>query len=126
MNHSLWDVRSREQAEDHQYREKIRQYDEALDVIRKATALRTSPGYDDFVKAVENLRDGAQRRHFADDSYTDPGLRESRGRVRAISDVLGLLLGTNAAELLAERRKALQNEFDDVQKRRPKPREEPQ
>lgn len=120
----FWDVKERERREEQQFTDKLRQYDDALLVIEKTTALRTSSGYTDFVKAIENLRDGAQKRLVSDDSYTDAGLRESRGRVRALNDILSLLVGTNAGDLLAERRASLQNELDDVLKRRPKPREE--
>lgn len=121
----IWDIRSREKAEEKQFTDKLRQYDEALEVIKRSSALRSAAGFTDFVKSIENLRDSAQRRLVSEDGYTDAGLREARGRVRALNDILSLLVGTNAGDLLAARRQALQNDFDDVLKRRPKPHKEP-
>lgn len=120
----FWDVRSKEAEEERRLREGIKSLELSLGVIKRAQSMRTASGYREFVESVASLRDNSQRNLVADDRLTDAGMREARGRVRALNDILGLLESEQASQQLEEKLAAMQNELDAAMKRRPKPREE--
>lgn len=124
MTDSFWDVRQHEEREERLFRQAIDEHQRRLAIVKRAEALRSATGFDDFVKAVESLRDQARVVMDTDEKLTDAGLREQRGKVRALTAILGLLKGQDMAQHLAREIKGLQNRLDEALKRRPIPREE--
>jgi len=119
MNHELWNVKAREQAEEARIRAVIKGLEGGIAVVKASVAMRTSSGYKAFLDAVTSLRDISRSALVQDNALTDAGLRESRGRVRALNEVLGLLESDRAASELEGRLEVAQNELAELLKRRP-------
>ena len=119
MNDSIWNVKAREQAEEARIRAVIKGLEGGIAVVKASVAMRTSSGYKAFLEAVTSLRDISRSSLVSDNGLTDAGLRESRGRVRALNEVLGLLESDRAAVELEGRLKVAQNELEAVLKQRP-------
>lgn len=96
----------------------------AITLQKRAMAMRTSPGYNDFLEAIRGVTEAAMRTLVAED-MTDAHMREQRGRVRAFQDVTKLLTNDRAIETLEGRLQELQNAAQEALRRRPKPRGEP-
>lgn len=126
MNHDLWNVKAREEAEEAHLRSVITGLKGGIELVKASIAMRTSSGYADFLKACTSLRDISRSTLVHDNALTDAGLRESRGRVRALNEVLGLLSSDTAAAELEGRLEVAQNELDAALQRRPgKPTKDP-
>lgn len=119
MNDSIWNVKAREQAEEARIRAVIKGLEGGIAVVKASVAMRTSSGYKAFLEAVTSLRDISRSSLVSDNGLTDAGLRESRGRVRALNEVLGLLESDRAASELEGRLKVAHAELDAVLKQRP-------
>tara|TARA_R110000803_G_scaffold48198_9_gene100101 strand:- start:1461 stop:1853 length:393 start_codon:yes stop_codon:yes gene_type:complete len=117
--HSIWDVKAREKVEEDRIRATIKGLEGGIAVVKASVAMRTSSGYAAFVGAVTSLRDISRSSLVADNTLTDAGLRESRGRVRALNEVLGLLESDKASAELEGRLQVAQNELDAVLHQRP-------
>ena len=124
MTNDLWDVKAREKEEEDRLRTEIKGIEGGLALIKASAAMRTATGYRDFVSAITSMRDIARSLLVSSDRLTDAGLRESRGRVRALNEVLGLLESDRAPQVLEDRLKAVQNELEAAMVRRPIKREE--
>lgn len=120
----FWDIRSREAAEERELKQQLEGIQRALQLGNRARALRGGEGFKEFVRAVEDLHDHALRR-LARAELGNDALREVRGKVEALRDVLALLQDTDRSlEILAAREQGLQNQLSAVLRARPKPRSE--
>lgn len=124
MTSDIWNVKAREKEEEDRLLTEIKGIEGGLALIKASVAMRTATGYRDFVSAITSMRDIARSLLVSSDRLTDAGLRESRGRVRALNEVLGLLESDRASQVLEDRLKAVQNELEAAMVRRPIKREE--
>lgn len=120
----FWDVREHEAAEERELEKQIDSLSSAIELGRRAMQIRNAPGFQDFLKAVHDLRDVAIRKLARDGKLTDIGMREQRGRVQAIEDVISLLKSDHMLEQLEVQRVARKNTLTGARQRRPKPRED--
>lgn len=121
MDH-FWDVRQQEAEEEKRVRLHVATIEAELSLAQRSAALRGAAGFADFMKALERLRDGVQRKLNFDQTLTDANLRETRGILRGITETIGLLTNPKVVQHLAEQLEAAQNHLGEVLKRRPKPR----
>lgn len=118
----LWDVKQAERQETDFLRRSIDTLDRAIGLATKAQALEHAPGYAEFVKAVEGVRDHAFRELLGTEKGSDY-MHRVQGRCQAFDNVLTLLQRSRKnTELLVARRGELQNQLDEAMRRRPKPR----
>lgn len=120
----FWSVRERERLETERLERDIMQLQAQLDTVKRVEALRHSPGFQDFLTSVKGLHALAREALVGDESYTDQGLREARGRVRALESVLALLTKTTIADTLAQQLAERKNLLAEALRRRPKPKPE--
>jgi hypothetical protein len=118
----FWSVQRREEEELRDLSHKLEGTERALNLAKRILAIRNAPGFQDFVDAVNDLQQHADRQLvgcLASDSY----MRHLQGKAQALRDVMALLSRTeNTATLLARQQKDLQNALDAARERRPKPR----
>ena len=120
----LWDIRAQERAEEEHLLAQIDSVQRAINLGRRAASMRNASGFQDFIQAVTDLHSHALKR-LAVGTFDDMGLREQRGRVQALRDVLGILERSDVAvEQLVAREEDLQNQLRAVRHARPKPRSE--
>lgn len=126
LEHSdtFWNVKAREQAEEDHYRRDILALSVQLDTIKKVEAIRHAPGFQDYLKAVQAQHALAREKLIGDDRLTNEGLREQRGRVKALESVLALLTKPQIADTLAEQLTERKNLLAEALRRRPKPKTE--
>lgn len=121
---NLWNVKAQEEAEERQLTDQIDSIQRAINLGRRSSALKNAAGFQDFVKAVTDLHTHAVRKLVVS-SFDDSALREQRGKVQALRDVLAVLERADAAvEQLAAQEAELQNQLKAVRHARPKPRSE--
>jgi len=120
----FWDVREHEAAEERELEKQIDSLSAAIDLGRRALQIRNAPGFQGFLEAVTDLRDVAVRKLARDNKLTDAGMREQRGCVQALEDVLSLLTSEQMVDLLEAQRQSRQNTLEGALRRRPKPRED--
>lgn len=119
----FWDIRERERAEEASLRKAIDILDATINFAKRAQAIRTAAGYNDFVASIRQLHVSAMSKLATDATLNNDALRELRGRVSALADLLSLVTSERATDLLEARKLQVQNDLDDALKRRPKPRE---
>lgn len=116
---NLWDVRAREKAEEKELLDRIDQSQRAINLGRRALALKSATGYSDFLKALRDAKLHAERAFLACHDSNDT-LRYRQGRVQGITDVLILLdQSENAVEQLAAQIERDQTELTELRKHRP-------
>lgn len=119
----FWDIHRHEAEEERGLRQEIDSRTAAIDMARRTGQIRNAPGFQDFLKAVQGLRDQAVKNLATDSRLTDVGLREQRGRVQALDDVLKLLTRDGILEHLELQKQHYENALAEALRRRPKPRE---
>lgn len=120
----LYDVKAQERAEDETLKQRRDQIERSMAVSRRALALRSAPGYEDFVKEVENCH-RAVARDLLVAKIDNNDLRETRGRARGLQDILTLLTKADLSMTALEQQlKDLQDEEQAMMRRRPKARPE--
>lgn len=115
----FWDVREREQAEEQALSSQIDSLERAVNVIHRTQALRHATGFADLVQALKGLLGSASQKLENDTRLTDPVLREQRGYVRALNDVIALLTREGQAEHLASQIEQRKNALAAARCRRP-------
>lgn len=120
----FWNVRDREAHEESFLRREIAQTQAQIEVRKRALALTHATGFQDFIKSLQVLHAANRERLVGDESLTDAGLREMRGRVRGIESVLSILTASDTDKVLAERLAERKNQLDEALKRRPRQRNE--
>jgi hypothetical protein len=116
----LWDVAARERESEQRLVARLKFVDAGIDTARRSEAIRNSIGYADLVKSIEALRDLEVRSLIADDRHTNEGLREHRGRVRGIEDVLRILTKESPVQMLEAEKAQLEAALVEERRRRPK------
>jgi len=120
----FWDIREQEALQERILRDKIDTVQRKLNLCRRSLALRGAAGFKDYLEATRELHQKALAK-LVGGHLDDGALREQRGRVMALRDVLvGLEKSDVAAQQLAEEESKLQNQLKAVLHARPKPRSE--
>lgn len=96
----------------------------ALELAKRASAIKDAPGFQDFVKALDDCIATATNRLISE-KMDDASLRELRGTVVGFQRVRALLHNSGSPSTLAQHLERLQNERVELLKRIPKPREKP-
>lgn len=122
---NFWNVKAQEAQQEEALRLKIEELRRATELGHRAGLIRTSPGYPAFLQAVQSLRDIAVRKLVTETKFTNDGMREQRGRVLALEDVLILLTREHVVDQLEAKRQTLEQELAQALERRPTKREEP-
>jgi hypothetical protein len=117
-------VQARERAEEDHLRREILEITVQLDTVKRVEALRNAPGFQDFVKSVQAQHTLSREKLVGDNRLTNDGLREQRGRVKALESVLSLLTKTQIVDTLAEQLAERKNLLAEALRRRPKPKPE--
>jgi hypothetical protein len=120
----FWSVKEREKEEELRLQAEIDGLKARIDMARRVASLQQATGFSDFVKAVRSLRDQELAGLVNDKALTDAGMREQRGRVKALDQVLSILTRDAVNVTLAEQLVERQNLMDEALKRRPIPRPE--
>lgn len=120
----FWDVRAREHEEERRLRQDIATIRSQMEVQSRVMALRQAAGFTDFLKSVTALRDASLSKLVNDDRYTDQGIREQRGRVRSLNDMLTLLTVDPVAQTLASQLKEREDLLAEALRRRPQPQQQ--
>jgi hypothetical protein len=120
----FWNVRARELDEERRLQADIDSVEASIVLAKKSVAIRNAPGFEDFLKAIKGLHSSSLVDLVTDAKLTDQGLREQRGRVRALEDVISLLTKSSMLEMLETHLAARKSLLEDVLKRRPKPKQE--
>lgn len=123
-NDSFWDVRRREQDEIDALQRDVLACTLQIDLLKKAEAIRHAPGFHDFLTALKGMHSLERDKLVGDNRFTNDGLRELRGRVKALESVLSLLTKPQTTGVLAERLEASKNALAEALKRRPRPKTE--
>lgn len=127
LNDKFWDVKAREQEEEDHLRRDILEITVQLETINRAKALQHAPGFQDLVKGFQAEHALAREKLVGDNRLTNDGLREQRGRVKALESVLARLTKPKIEETLAQQLQERKNLLAAALQRRPKPKtEEPQ
>ncbi len=118
----FWDVREQERQEEAALRNHIDQLERSINLGKRALAIKNAPGYQDFLQAIQDVRQGHLNALASTSSQkTNEELRELRGRCHAIADILAILAKTEmAVEQLAAMASARQNELEEHRRRRPR------
>lgn len=120
----FWSIQERERRELEQLERDMLSIQAQIDVARRVEVLRHAPGFQDFLVAVQGLHALAREKLVGDESYTNEGLREARGRVRGLESVLALLTKPTVADQLAQDLAQRKNQLAEALRRRPKPKQE--
>lgn len=114
----FWDIRGQERAEEQALRQRGEALERAINLGKRAQALRHQPGYEDFLKAIQGCLEGVTRQMLNQD-LSDSGLRFQQGRAQALRDVLTLLAKADQNIQVLERQLSEVKEADALF-RRPK------
>ena len=117
----IWNLRAQEDRALLELDNGIASVSKALDMARRASALRDSSGFPDFIAALDGVIRFAEDRMISAD-LSDHELREARGQATAYRRVRTMLTSTDSADVLASKLEELQNRRSEVSKRIPKPR----
>jgi hypothetical protein len=116
---SFWDIRAHEQAEEDSISRQITSLQKAIEMGRRVAQIRHAPGFKEFLDATKDLRDAAVRKLVTDGTFTNEGLREQRGRVNGLDDVIALMTRPQLVEALAEKLAQCETALQQVRSRRP-------
>lgn len=119
MKSNIWDVQARESAEIAELVDRIRSVKGAISLGHRAMAMQHSPGYAEFLKAVEDVQQHLTRQLITCLKENDH-MRIVQGRIWGVSDILKLLKGDkNAIAALEHQHTELQTLLTDARKRMP-------
>lgn len=122
MTDTFWNIKEQERQREKLLQDKIRSYESAIQLARRAEAIHNAPGFSDFLRAIEDVR-GVAVRTLSHGTLNANEIWEQRGRVQALGDILALLGNRQSIEMLESQRAILQNALEQELKRRPKPKE---
>lgn len=115
----FWDVRKREQEQIAHLQRAIASVSKQLEVLENAEALRSSRGFAEFQASIGHLHDEVVRQ-MVGCTESNETLRMLQGKAQALRDILTLLKqSSEARKRLAGERERLQNELNEVLRRRP-------
>jgi len=117
---NFWNVRERERKEVDQLQRRCLEIQAQVDVATRTETIRHAPGFEDVLKALKAMHVLAREKLVGDDSLTDIGLRECRGRVRGLESVLALLTKPTVTEALAKELQDCKTQLAETLRRRPK------
>lgn len=116
---TFWDIRAHDREEEAGLRSQIQRIDQQLDLKRRASALRSATGFEEFLGSIKTLAAGVER-DLVTTVSADSYMRVLQGKAQALRDIQTLLASPEAITTqLAEERAALQNQLDLTLKRRP-------
>ena len=114
----FWSVKHREDLEIEQLQARLNALSLHLEACRKLEAIRNQPGFTDFTKSVQALREEALK-SLVEGSLTDPELRQKRGEVQAFEKMIALMVKPTMASTLASQVAACQDALQAAKDRRP-------
>lgn len=110
----FWDVRAQEQKTKGHYQGQIDQLKRVIALGKRTLALRSQPGFKEFLQAIEDLRQAEQAKLVACFSGNEH-MRIIQGKAQALNDVLALLRDTEKSIVgLEGRLEAVENELEAV------------
>ena len=117
----MWkDVRDTEREIIQECKTRLESAQRQLALAERAVSIKGSPGYDEFIQKVVELRDATIRElvgTYGVDSY----LRVLQGKAQALGDVLAIMTrGDSLLTQLAEKAVEAQNALSEAQRRIPK------
>jgi hypothetical protein len=106
----FWDISAQEKKTQDFFRTRIDQLERVISLGRKTLSLRAQPGFQEFIGAIQDLRDAEVRKLLGFDGPTDQ-MRVIQGKTRALSDIIGLLADTdNSIKALENQLKIVKND----------------
>lgn len=119
------DIRQQEREAMDAVRKDIGAIDGQIGMAKRAQALRHSPGWQDYVAAVEQAIRRATD-ELVTTSRSNEYLRQLQGRVQALRDVSTMLTRSDSLlEELAKRRKELEDRLTELSRLMPRQQEQP-
>ena len=110
----FWDVKAQERRTQESFHRQIEQLQRVINMGRQTLSLRSQPGFNGFIEALEGLRQAELTKLVASVSSNEE-MRVTQGKVQALHDVLAVLKDTEKSiEGLEARLKAVQNEAATV------------
>lgn len=85
----FWDIRTHENNRTAQIQAEIDKVERALNLAKRIQSLKSSAGYQDYVKAVQDLREAAEKAMVGSDEERE--VMDLRIRVRVLDDILSLM-----------------------------------
>lgn len=122
----FWDVKERERQEEASLRKALEILEASILLSKRAVAIRTAPGFSALVDQLRKLHGAAMSKLATDMTLTNDAIREQRGRVGALADLISLLTNEQSTDLLEARMAQVQNDLDAALQRRPKPKPQKQ
>jgi len=120
----FWDVKAQEREEERAIAAEIDGLQRVIALGRRTAALKQSVGFQDFQKAINDLLDYSTKKLIRN-TMSNEEMREQRGKVEALQDILAILdRADETVGLLAAREAELQNQLAAVRKARPVSRSE--
>lgn len=119
----FWDVRSAEDAQIRQLQAEVESLTKAVNLAKANDKIRNSLGYSELLTSMQALLD-ANKEKLAKSAYeSNDLLREQRGKVQALSDIIDLMTKKQPIQHLEDRLASRQNALEAARTRRPQPRE---
>jgi hypothetical protein len=107
----FWDIRAQEKETQDHYQKQIDQLERVINLGKRSLQLRGQPGYQDFVKSLEDLSRAEEAKLIACFSGNEH-MRVIQGKAQAFHDILALLRDTEkSVEGLELRLEAVKNEM---------------
>lgn len=116
----FWSVADREQHEEQKLLQQIDQLQRAINLRNRAQAIRSATGFQEVVTSLEAIISKAVHNLESDRNLTNEGLREMRGYVRGLKDVLALLTRSDPSDHLDRQLAQCNDLLNETRKRRPK------
>lgn len=119
----FWDVRSQENAHIRQLEAEVETLTRAIQLAKANDKIRNSLGYNELLTNVQSLLDLNKERLVKSAYDSNDSLREQRGKVQALTDIVDLMTRKQSIQHLEDRLSVRQNALETARTRRPQPRE---
>lgn len=119
----FWDVRSQENAHIRQLEADVEMLTRAIQLAKANDKIRNSLGYNELLTNVQSLLDLNKERLVKSVYDSNESLREQRGKVQALTDIVDLMTRKQSIQHLEDRLSVRQNALETARTRRPQPRE---
>jgi two-component sensor histidine kinase len=119
----FWDVRSQENAHIRQLEAEVETLTRAIQLAKANDKIRNSLGYNELLTNVQSLLDLNKERLVKSVYDSNESLREQRGKVQALTDIVDLMTRKQSIQHLEDRLSVRQNALEAARTRRPQPRE---
>lgn len=119
----FWDVRSQENAHIRQLEAEVETLTRAIQLAKANDKIRNSLGYNELLTNVQSLLDLNKERLVKSVYDSNDSLREQRGKVQALTDIVDLMTRKQSIQHLEDRLSVRQNALEAARTRRPQPRE---